>query len=168
MSHHKVYGLQFCTDNSGFHVIYLCRWVWIYSSILYSALKCSQQRHPAFGSLQPKFFPHCRWMVQHPTTPHNKTFHQASAAGAAKINPASHVTPAHSRQPAWRQGTFQPPWTSMRRRPGIASALPSDWGWAALGPCNDKVNCISLNCWQKPWDALPVSWLNKHIAVCCV
>lgn len=42
----------------------------------------------------------------------------------------------------WRQGCFQPPWVSMRRRAGVRLAPPSEWGWVALNP--DKVNIKHL------------------------
>ncbi|KAL0030426.1 hypothetical protein WJX79_004156 [Trebouxia sp. C0005] len=43
-----------------------------------------------------------------------------------------HCIPHQGCRDTWKQGCFQPPWTSMRRKPGVASGPPSDWGWVAL------------------------------------
>ncbi|DBA84755.1 TPA: hypothetical protein ACH3X1_005799 [Trebouxia sp. C0004] len=43
-----------------------------------------------------------------------------------------HYIPHQGSRGTWKQGCFQPPWPSMRRKPGVASAPPSDWGWVAL------------------------------------
>ncbi|DBB12356.1 TPA: hypothetical protein ACH3X3_006440 [Trebouxia sp. C0006] len=43
-----------------------------------------------------------------------------------------HCIPHQGSRGTWKQGCFQPPWASMRRKPGVASAPPSDWGWVAL------------------------------------
>ena len=51
-------------------------------------------------ALSPSLFPHCRWMVQRPISPHSKAYFQAPAA---ELSPALHTVSAHRRQPAWRK-----------------------------------------------------------------
>lgn len=53
---------------------------------------------------------------------------------AGKGLAAPHRIPHQGCRGSWKQGCFQPPWASMRRRPGVSTAPPSDWGWVALNP----------------------------------
>ena len=57
---------------------------------------------------------------------------------------AVHCIPHQGCRGNWQQGRFQPPWASMRRRPGVNMAPPSDWGWLALNPDQVLPRCIAL------------------------
>ena len=55
-----------------------------------------------------------------------------------------HCIPHQGSRGTWKQGCFQPPWASMRRKPGVASAPPSDWGWVALNVDQVRFGCMSI------------------------
>ncbi len=55
-----------------------------------------------------------------------------------------HCIPHQGSRGTWKQGCFQPPWASMRRKPGVASAPPSDWGWVALNVDQVWSSCMSI------------------------
>ena len=55
-----------------------------------------------------------------------------------------HCIPHQGSRGTWKQGCFQPPWASMRRKPGVVSAPPSDWGWVALNADQARFDCMLL------------------------
>lgn len=57
---------------------------------------------------------------------------------------ALHCMPHQGCRDNWQQGCFQPPWASMRKRPGISKTRPSDWGWLALNPDQVLLSCIAM------------------------
>lgn len=50
---------------------------------------------------------------------------------AARDGAAAACRSDRSSRAARKEGCFEPPWTSMRRKAGTAAALPSNWGWVA-------------------------------------
>lgn len=77
-----------------------------------------------------------------------------------------HCRPHQGCRGSWKQGCFQPPWASMRRRPGASTTPPSDWGWVAFNP--DQVHKAAPHCRLATTlmhNALCPSWSTS---LCCV